>query len=134
MLSSAQPSLEFLLDRALSKLPKGAPIEARVRAVEAVKGIVQAAPSSLARDLYVEKVAEKLGASQDIIRRALAGKAPSAPAAKAPARENAPLPLSVVKAELVIRAAILRDPKLCAVLRNSGAVGDVVHPSLREPA
>src|SRR5205085_2724549 len=58
MLASAQPSLEFLLDRALGQLPAGAPIEARVRAVDAVKGIVQAAPSPLARDLYVEKVAE----------------------------------------------------------------------------
>src|SRR3954468_7092719 len=29
MLASAQPSLEFLLDRALSTLPKGAPVEAR---------------------------------------------------------------------------------------------------------
>src|SRR5712664_37723 len=57
MLGSAQPSLEFLLDRALGQLPKGAPIEVRVRAVDAVKGIVQAAPSPLARDLYVEKVA-----------------------------------------------------------------------------
>jgi DNA primase len=136
MLSSAQPSLEFLLDRALAQLPKGAPIEARVRAVEAVKGIVQAAPSALARDLYVEKVAEKLGASQDIIRRALAGKAPSAPAAKAPARETAPqaLSMSVVKAELVILAAILREPKLSPVLSKSGAVGDFVHPALRDAA
>jgi hypothetical protein len=104
--------------------------------VEAVKGIVQAAPSALARDLYVEKVAEKLGASQDIIRRALAGKAPSAPAAKAPARETAPqaLSMSVVKAELVILAAILREPKLSPVLSKSGAVGDFVHPALRDAA
>jgi DNA primase len=134
MLSSAQPSLEFLLDRALAQLPKGAPIEARVRAVEAVKGIVHAAPSALARDLYIEKVAEKLGAGADIIRRALAGKAAPAPAAKAPARDNTPLPPSVIKAELVILAAILRQPPLSAVLGKSGAVGDFVHPALRDAA
>src|SRR5438270_4908501 len=75
MLAAAQPSLEFLLDRALGAVPKGAPIEVRVRAVESVKGIVAAAPSPLARDLYVEKVAEKLGAPVDAIARALAGKA-----------------------------------------------------------
>jgi len=134
MLSSAQPSLEFLLDRALAQLPKGAPIEARVRAVEAVKGIVHAAPSALARDLYIEKVAEKLGAGADIIRRALAGKAAPAPAAKAPTRDNTPLPPSVIKAELVILAAILRQPPLSAVLGKSGAVGDFVHPALRDAA
>src|SRR6267154_2606266 len=82
LLASAQPSLEFLLDRALGQLPKGAPIEARVRAVDAVKGIVQAAPSPLARDLYVEKVAAMIGAPVDAIRRALAGKAVTQTAAK----------------------------------------------------
>src|SRR3954462_6376008 len=74
LLAAAQPSLEFLLDRALGQLPKGAPIEARGRPVDAVKGIVQAAPSPLARDLYVEKVAEKVGAPAEAVRRALAGK------------------------------------------------------------
>src|SRR5438132_4209692 len=86
MLASAQPSLEFLLDRALGGLPKGAPIEARVRAVEAVKGIVGAAPSALARDLYIEKVAEKIGTSPDAIRRALAGKAAAQASRPPPAR------------------------------------------------
>jgi DNA primase len=135
MLSSAQPSLEFLLDRALGQLPKGAPIEARVRAVEAVKGIVQAAPSALARDLYVEKVAEKLGTGVEVIRRALAGKAARAPAEKAPARENnVPLPPAVLRWELVILAVLLRRPELSNVLTKRGAVGDFVHPVLREAA
>src|SRR5438477_9841785 len=104
MLAAAQPSLEFLLDRALGQLPKGAPIEARVRAVDAVKGIVQAAPSALARDLYLEKVAEKIGASADAIRRALAGKSAPPPKAKAPPKRESepekPLPVSVLKAEV----------------------------------
>jgi DNA primase len=135
MISSAQPSLEFLLDRALTKLPKGAPIETRVRAVEAVKGIVQAAPSELARDLYLEKVAEKLGTGVDVIRRALAGKAPPAAASrKPPAEPAAPLPLPVLKAELVILAAILRRPELATVISRNGAVGDFVHPALRDAA
>src|SRR5207245_11268376 len=89
LLAAAQPSLEFLLDRALGQLPKGAPIEVRVRAVDAVKGIVQAAPSALARDLYVDKVAEKIGASSDAIRRALAGKSAAPPPAKAAAKPAA---------------------------------------------
>jgi len=68
------------------QLPAGAPIEARVRAVDAVKGIVQAAPSPLARDLYVEKVAEKVGAPVDAIARALAGKALSSARGRRPRR------------------------------------------------
>ena len=41
-----------------------------IRAVDSVKGIVAAAPSALARDLYVDKVAAKIGASADAVRRA----------------------------------------------------------------
>jgi DNA primase len=135
MLASAQPSLEFLLDRALGRLPKGAPVEARVRAVDAVKGIVQAAPSPLARDLYLEKVAEKIGAPVDAIRRALAGKsAPPPPARQAPPPDAKPLPLSVLKAEVVILAALVRHPELAPDLARSGAVGEFIHPALREAA
>jgi DNA primase len=135
LLAAAQPSLEFLLDRALSALPKGAPVEARVRAVNAVKGIVQAAPSALARDLYVEKVAEKIGASAETIRRALAGQAPGrqAPAKPQPA-SPAPLSLPVVQSELVIVAILVRNPSLAKTLAQSGAVGDFVHSGLREAA
>ncbi|TMA38412.1 MAG: DNA primase [Deltaproteobacteria bacterium] len=127
LLAAAQPSLEFLLDRALGRLPKGAPVESRVRAVDA----------ALARDLYVEKVAEMVGAPPDSIRRALAGKAPLSPTKAAPARaaESAkPLPLSVLKAELVILAALVRNPTLAPELAHSGGVGDFVHPALREAA
>jgi DNA primase len=135
LLAKAQPSLEFLLDRALSALPKGAPIESRVRAVNAVKGIVQAAPSSLARDLYVEKVAEKIGASADTVRRALAGQAQAAPAKRAPApAPKAALSLPAVQSELVIVAAVVRNPALRETLMRSGAVSDFVHPGLREAA
>jgi DNA primase len=137
MLASAQPSLEFLLDRALSVLPKGAPVEARVRAVNAVKGIVQAAPSALAKDLYIEKVAEKIGASPDTIRRALSGQAPVKQAAQPnpqAARPAAPVSLAVVQHELVIVAIVIRDPKLALVLAQSGAVGEFVHAALREAA
>src|SRR5437667_280746 len=137
MLASAQPSLEFLLDRALGQLPEGAPVEARVRAVDAVKGIVQAAPSPLARDLYVEKVAEKIGTGVDAIARALAGKASVLAPKTAASREaelGKPLPHSVLKAELVILAALVRNPGLAPDLAHSGAVGEFVHPSLRDAA
>jgi len=137
MLGAAQPSLEFLLDRALGQLPKGAPIEVRVRAVDAVKGIVQAAPSPLARDLYVEKVAEKIGAPAEAIRRALAGKPAAQPAAKphvGSADAEKPLSHSVLKAELVILAAVVRHPELATELAHSGAVGEFVQPALRAAA
>jgi DNA primase len=79
LLRAAQPALEFLLDVALAELRPGASIEERVRVVEHVRGIVQAAPKGLARELYVEKVAEKLGAPVDVIRMAFDA-APAAPA------------------------------------------------------
>ena len=135
MLAAAQPSIEFLLDRALEKVPKGAPIEARVRAVDSVKGIVHAAPSELAKDLYIEKVAEKIGASAELVKRALAGKkSPEQAARPAPARKTEPLPLSVLKTELVIVASLLRKPELAEALSRSGAVGEFAHPGLREVA
>ena len=135
LLAAAQPSLEFLLDRALGELPKGAPVEARVRAVNAVKGIIQAAPSELARDLYVEKVAEKVGAPPATVKRALAGKAPEQPAQKqAPARKppEKPIPLALVKQELVIVAALVRNPTLASSVAKS--VADFAHAALREAA
>ena len=136
MLAAAQPSVEFLLDRALAQLPKGAAVETRVRAVDAVKGIVHAAPSELAKDLYVEKVAEKIGAPAELVKRALAGKAAPAPEKPQAARPQPPQPiaLSVLKAELVIVAAVLRKPELAEALSKSGAVGEFAHPGLREVA
>ena len=107
----------------------------RVRAVDSVKGIVAAAPSALARDLYIDKVAAKIGASADAVRRALAGKPPPQPAkAKAPERPEPqrPLPANVVKAELVILAALVRKPELAPSVGR--AVADFVHPGLRAAA
>lgn len=135
LLAAAQPSLEFLLDRALGSLPKGAPIESRVRAVDSVKGIVAAAPSALARDLYIDKVAEKIGAAPDAIRRALAGKSAAQPvraAPPAPPETRKPLSTAVVKAELVILAALVRRPELAPSVGR--AVADFVHPALRSAA
>jgi hypothetical protein len=108
-----------------------------VRAVDSVKGIVQAAPSELARDLYVEKVAEKIGASAELVKRALSGKAVAQPSAKPPtARKEAqqPVALSVLKTELVIVASVLRRPELAETLSKSGLVGEFAHAGLREVA
>jgi DNA primase len=71
LLAAAAPSLEFLLDRALAAVGQGASIEARVRIVDSVAGIIRASPSPLARDLYIDKVAQKLGASADAVRMAV---------------------------------------------------------------
>ncbi|MBS2021302.1 MAG: toprim domain-containing protein, partial [Deltaproteobacteria bacterium] len=71
LVRAAQPALEFLLDRALADVGEGASIEARVKTVQAVSGIVKAAPPGLARELYVEKVAERLKAPVDAVRMAI---------------------------------------------------------------
>ena len=70
LIKGAQPAIEFLLDLALAEVGAGASIEERVRVVEHVRGIVKAAPSGLARELYVEKVAEKLKAPVAVVRLA----------------------------------------------------------------
>jgi len=135
LLAAAQPSLEFLLDRALGQLPKGAPVEARVRAVDAVKGILHAAPSELARELYVEKVAEKIGASPATVMHALSGKPAAQPARQAmpkPAQPEKPIPLALVKQELVVLAALVRNPGLAGAVGKS--VADFAHGALREAA
>src|SRR5205085_2591672 len=110
LIASAQPALEFLLDRALEKTGgPGAPIEERVRVVEAVAGIVRAAPTALARDLYVEKVAQRIDAPVDAVRLALEGKRPTKKPAP-PAREQTSgrqVPkddLALVREELAILA------------------------------
>src|SRR5438477_4285948 len=73
MLAAAQPSIEFLLDRALEKVPKGAQIEARVRAVDVVKGTVHAPPSQLAQELYTEKALQQIVLSAELVDRAAYG-------------------------------------------------------------
>jgi DNA primase len=87
LLKNSEPSLQFLLEKALSTV--GSSIEARVRAVASIAGIVRAAPNLLAKELYIEKVAEKLGASADIVRLAI----DQAPREPAPV-QHAPAPQS----------------------------------------
>lgn len=84
LLGSAQPALEFLLDRELLRVGKDASVEARVHTVEAVRGIVRAAPPGLARDLYIDKVAQKLGAPLDAVRMALEAPARAEPGSARP--------------------------------------------------
>ena len=140
MLATAQSSIEFLLDRALARLAKGASIEQRVRAVDAVAGIVKAAPSELSQALYIEKVAEKIGTSADVIREALSGKSPAAqPVARtAPEPARRPkveaLPSLAARAEVVILAHLLRNPSVRPTVAISGAVSRFSMAELRELA
>ena len=139
LVSSAQPALEFLLDRALEKT--GSSIEDRVRTVEAVAGIVRAAPTPLARDLYLEKVAERIDAPLDAVRAAVDGRRP-APGKKAaqPARQKAPgraqLPenLALVREELAILAYALHSPEFAKIVDDSGALARFTVAAVREVA
>ncbi len=99
LLDAGQSALDFLLDRALAKVgpsaggARAASIEERVRAVEAVRPLVAAAPPGLARDMYVGKVAQKLGAPEQAVRAALFGSGARGAQAKDPGRQG---PLSQV--------------------------------------
>jgi DNA primase len=139
LVSAAQPSVEFLLDHALSKLGKDASVEERARTVEAVAGIVKAAPNELARALYIEKVAMRIGASAEVVQQALAGKAPASqkPASALAQQRQATveaLPSAAARAELVIVAHMLRSPELCVFVESSGAVSRFSMAGLRDLA
>ncbi|MFL5275093.1 MAG: DNA primase [Myxococcales bacterium] len=125
---AAQPALEFLLDRALAQVGETAPVEARVRTVDAVASIVRAAPDRLARDLYLDKVAQRIGASGETVRQAIFGRKSGRPApdrasepppARSPVRREDPL---VARAEHQILAFMLQGAEFCAAVEKSGAL------------
>jgi DNA primase len=139
LVSSAQPALEFLLDRALENA--GGSIEERVKTVEAVAGIVRAAPTPLARDLYVEKVAQRIDAPVDAVRAAVEGrraapaKKPAQPGPGQPsARPAPPENLALVREELAILAYALHSTEFAKVVEDSGALARFTVAAIREVA
>ncbi len=135
LISCSQPSLEFLLNRQLDQLGKSSAPEARARAVHAVAPLVNAAPDPLARDIYVETIAKKLGIAEEAVRRSLAGKDVVKPSTPPPLRRpSEPVPASVLKVELVIVEAVMRHPELREVLRSSGVLSEFVSSPLRDAA
>lgn len=132
LLVASQPSLEFLLERALARVGKDAAVEQRAKAVRSVSGLVQAAPDQLARDLYIEKIALKLQVGEQAIRRALSGKESTGPVQKKAVKPQDPTPQAVLKAELVIAAAIVRHADLRSSFARAGAASDFMNASLRE--
>jgi len=139
LLSSAQPALEFLLDRALEKA--GTSIEERVKTVEAVAGIVRAAPTPLARDLYLEKVAQRIDAPLDAVRAAVDGRrAPAKKPAQQPVRgqpsgrPQTPQNLALVREELAILAYALHSADFAKVVDDSGALARFTVAAVREVA
>jgi DNA primase len=140
LVSSAQPALEFLLDRALEKAAGGS-IEERVKTVEAVAGIVRAAPTPLARDLYLEKVAQRIDAPVDAVRaavdgrRASTGKKPAPPVqGQSSARPAPPENLGLVREELAILAYALHSTEFAKVVEDSGALARFTMAAVREVA
>jgi len=140
LIASAQPALEFLLDRALETAggPQAA-IEERVRVVDAVAGIVRAAPTALARDLYVEKVAQRIDAPVDAVRLALEGKRPTKKQAP-PVRERTSAPqvppenLALVREELAILAYAMHSTEFAKVVEDSGGLARFTVAAVREVA
>ena len=141
LVASAQPALEFLLDRALEKAGSNAPVEARVKLVQAVAGIVRAAPTPLARDLYVEKVAQRIDAPPDAVRAAIDGRRlptprkPAQPVRVQPsARPAPPEGLALVREELAILAYALHSAEFAKIVDDSGALARFTVAAVREAA
>jgi DNA primase len=143
LIASAQPALEFLLDRALEDARGSraaqAPIEERVRLVDAVAGIVRAAPTALARDLYIEKVAHRIDAPVDAVRLALEGKRVTKKPAPLPrertsVRQVPPENLALVREELAILAYAMHSSDFAKVVEDSGALARFTVAAVREVA
>ncbi len=149
LMTHAQPALEYLLDRALAELGEGASIEERVRVIDSVQGIVKAAPSAIARNLYIEKIAEKLRAPADVVRLAFEGKPPQAApqgtqrkaSPSSPERAPAPPPaiptsreLRLESMEVPLVAQMLLGPELCRAVETSGAISRFASAALRDLA
>jgi DNA primase len=88
LLDRARPAVEMLIDHALNEAGPNPSVEERVRTVHAVRGIVMAASTDLARELYIGQIAQKLGVGDAIVKAALAQPAtrPARPARPGPAR------------------------------------------------
>jgi DNA primase len=141
LVASAQPALEFLLDRALEKAGPNAPVEARVKLVQAVAGIVRAAPTPLARDLYLDKVAQRIDAPVDAVRAAIDGrrsptsKKPPQPVRVQPSARPAPQEgLALVREELAILAYALNSAEFAKIVDDSGALARFTVAAVREVA
>jgi DNA primase len=125
LVAAAQPALEFLLDRALASIGRSAAVEARVKTVDAVASIVRAAPDPLARDLYVDKVAQRIDAPVDAVHKAIFGRKDSN---KAPSRATEPPPARspedplTARAERQILAFMLQGAEFRAAVQRSGAL------------
>jgi hypothetical protein len=112
----------------LAQVGKTAVVEARVRTVDAVAGIVRAAPSPLARDLYVDKVAQRIDAPAETVRQAIFGRksgraAPDRATRAAPVRSPAgPEDPLLARAERQILAFLLQGAEFCSAVEKSGAL------------
>lgn len=74
LLDRGRPAVEMLIDMALAEAGPTATVEERVRAVQAVKGIVLSAPDGLSRDLYIGQIAERMKVSDSAVRSVIEGR------------------------------------------------------------
>lgn len=137
--AAGTPALDFLLEHALADLPKDASVEQRAGVVKAVEGLIRAAKDPLARSMYVERVAEKIGASPQDVLTALDRTTPASPkAVSRTVSATPPAPAELyrltAKTELVIVAMMLRSPALCLHVDASGISSRLSVASLRDLA
>lgn len=88
LLDRGRPAIEHLIEHALSEAGPNASVEERVRAVQAVRPVVLAAPDGLSRELYVAQIAERLKVSVGAVQGVLYAEAD--PEAPAPRRREEP--------------------------------------------
>ena len=93
LLASAAPLTDFLIDRAVERScgDKGAdaPVESKLAAVRELEPFVRASPEGLARSVFEERIAKRLGLDPAALRAELA-REPRAGRGRAPAGRAAP--------------------------------------------
>ncbi len=161
LLDRAKPTVEHLLDAALTDMGHAATVEQRARIVHDLRPLVLAAPDTLSRELYVAQIAERIGVSVAAVQAALydaegrgerAVAEPSRPAhtrpspdrgerQAGPSAEPGDAPASgrrpsaqptVSQAELGLVIALLKFPAaLGPVAESEGVIPLFTHPELR---
>jgi DNA primase len=124
LVSVSQNAVDFLLSSALAKLGSSSSVEERVRLIDLAVPLLRAAPTPLARDVYTEEIAKRLGVPAELVRRALAGKqAPSRMHARQATKESQGDSDPVLaKAERQILGFMLQGAEFCSAVERSGAL------------
>ncbi len=141
VLTGAVDALEFKLNQVLAG-PGPLGVEGKRRAVDAILGIIAAAPplagenGQVKTQLMVTRIAQRLALKEETVWARLhelrAGRRGDAPPRSRPEEETGPRQAPAAAQEVQLLQVLLADPALVATARASIAPEAIAHPGLRE--